>query len=300
MITVEKLDTFGGHKEPVYTLAKASDKHHFFSAAGDGLVVRWNLEKPDLGELIARVPNSIYALAFDEKNQQLWVGQNYEGIHIINPKTKEEISSIKISNEAIFDIKLTDKLAFVASGDGIISVIDLATFSFKKHIKASDKSVRCLAINLVEREFAAGYSDNTIGIFDLTDFSLKKVIDAHTNSVFSLTYSPDFRFLLSGGRDAHLKIWNVEENYSLEKAIPAHLYTLNHIEYSPNGERFCTCSMDKAIKIWDAENFKLLKVIDRARHAGHGTSVNKLLWTTYNNELISCSDDRTISVWQVN
>jgi WD40 repeat protein len=58
--------------------------------------------------------------------------------------------------------------------------------------------------------------------------------------------------------------------------------------------------MDKSIKVWDSEKLKLLKVIDRARHAGHGTSVNKVLWTSYQNQLLSASDDRTISVWNIN
>ena len=58
--------------------------------------------------------------------------------------------------------------------------------------------------------------------------------------------------------------------------------------------------MDKSIKVWDAEALKLLKVIDRSRHAGHGTSVNKVLWTNYNDQLLSASDDRTISVWNIN
>jgi WD40 repeat protein len=58
--------------------------------------------------------------------------------------------------------------------------------------------------------------------------------------------------------------------------------------------------MDKSIKVWDMEALKLLKVIDKARHAGHGTSVNKLLWTNYNDQLASASDDRTISIWNIN
>jgi WD40 repeat protein len=57
--------------------------------------------------------------------------------------------------------------------------------------------------------------------------------------------------------------------------------------------------MDKSIKIWDATTFRLLKVIDRARHAGHGTSINKLLWTNFNNQLVSASDDKRISVWDI-
>jgi WD40 repeat protein len=57
--------------------------------------------------------------------------------------------------------------------------------------------------------------------------------------------------------------------------------------------------MDKSIKVWNSNEFKLLKVIDKARHAGHGTSVNKLVWTSFNNQLVSASDDRTLSIWQI-
>jgi WD40 repeat protein len=40
-------------------------------------------------------------------------------------------------------------------------------------------------------------------------------------------------------------------------------------------------------------------LIDKARHAGHSASVNRLLWSSFNNQLISASDDRTISIWDV-
>jgi WD repeat-containing protein 61 len=57
--------------------------------------------------------------------------------------------------------------------------------------------------------------------------------------------------------------------------------------------------MDKSIKIWDANTLQLLKVIDKARHAGHGTSVNKLWWSGHRQQLVSASDDRSISVWEI-
>jgi WD40 repeat protein len=57
--------------------------------------------------------------------------------------------------------------------------------------------------------------------------------------------------------------------------------------------------MDKTIKVWNAQTFELIKVIDKVRHAGHGTSINKLLWLPYHDYLISGSDDRNLSVWKV-
>jgi WD40 repeat protein len=295
----EKLDTFSGHRDCVYTLERASESNHFFSAGGDGLVVRWDLNKPDAGELFAQIPASIYALCFDEVRNQLWVGQNFDGIHLIDIGTQQEINSIKITNSSIFDIKIHENNAFVGLSDGTIVVMDTENFVVRKHIKASDKSVRNIAINSFSGEFAVAYSDFSVKVFDLQDFSLKLVVNHHANSVFTVCYSPDYQYLITAGRDAHLKILDVNNQYHLHQDIAAHLFAINDIKFSPNGKYFATCSMDKSIKIWDAKQFKLLKVIDKARHAGHGTSINKLWWSEYENLLVSASDDKRISVWKI-
>ena len=296
---VDKIDTFSGHRDCVYALEGSKDSSQFFSAGGDGLVVKWNLQTPDLGELIAQVPASVYAICLDKQRNQLWVGQNFDGIHLIDVVLKQEIKSLKITSASIFDIKIHENIALIGLSDGIIVVMDVETFSVKRHLKASDKSVRSIAINELTKEFAVGYSDFSVKIFDLQDFSLKLVIDEHTNSIFSVCYSPDKKYLLTTGRDAHLKVWDVTQKYQLKQSIVAHLFAINHITYHPSGDLFATCSMDKSIKIWDAKTFKLLKVIDKARHAGHGTSVNKLFWSTYEHQLVSASDDKKISVWSL-
>ena len=166
-------------------------------------------------------------------------------------------------------------------------------------LKASSQSARCCDINPSNRELAVGFSDNKIRLFDLDSLKLKQELEAHEKSVFTVRYNPDFTSLLSGSRDAHLKIWSVRDQYQLSQSIVAHMYAINHLDFSPDGKHFVTCSMDKSIKVWDAKEYKLLKVIDKARHAGHGTSVNKLLWTTFQDQVISCSDDRAISVWDL-
>lgn len=296
---VEKIDTFGGHRDCVYTLEPGNEPHQFFSTGGDGQVVRWQLDRPDLGELVANVPASVYALGWHSATEQLWVGQNYEGIHCIDPVRKQEVASIKLTSAAIFDIKFHKNDAFIALSDGVVAIVDVAQIQVKKHLKASDQSARCIAINPVERELAVGYSDHTIRIFDLESYTLKRSVTGHTNSVFTVAYSPDFRYLLSAGRDAHLKVWEVERDYAPYQDIVAHLFAINHLAFSPDARYFATASMDKSVKIWDADTYRLLKVVDRARHAGHGTSVNKLLWVGPN-QLVSASDDRTISVWKLN
>ena len=95
-----------------------------------------------------------------------------------------------------------------------------------------------------------------------------------------------------------MKFWE-SETYTLVENIVAHMYAINFLSFKEDGKYLVTCSMDKSIKVWDAQNYKLMKVIDKARNAGHGTSINKVLWSTYSGQVISISDDRTISIWQI-
>lgn len=256
------------------------------------------MARPDLGALVARIPASVYALATDPQSGLVWVGQNYEGIQFIDPAQKTVVGSLQLTSGAIFDIQIYQQTAFVALGDGVVVVLDVPARAIRKHLKAATQSARCVAINPVEREVAVGYSDNQIRIFDLYTLLLKRTISGPTNSVFTVAYSPDFQHLLAGGRDAHLRSWEVEAGYKPEADIVAHLYAINHMAYSPNGQWLATVSMDKTIKLWDAATLRLRKVIDRARHGGHSTSINKVLWLS-GTTFATASDDRTVAVWEV-
>jgi len=297
-ILVNKLYDFKGHRSAVYALERGSSPNFFFSAGGDGLVVEWDMNRPDQGELIANVPNPVYALHYLPERKVLAVGHNQNGIHFIDLIQRKEIASVQLTNNPIFDIRSFGTLLLAGSGDGSIYIVDVSTFRLVKKITHSSQSVRCLDICSKNNELAAGYSDNHIRIFSLEDFSLKKEWPAHSNSVFALLFSPDGNFLASGSRDAHLKRWDVSHGYSLNGDVAAHLYAINSLAFSPDGKHFLTCSMDKSIKVWKTDGMKLLKVIDHARHAGHGTSVNKILWLN-ERTFVSASDDRNISVWNI-
>jgi WD40 repeat protein len=298
-VEVEKITTLTGHKDCIYTLERSEKNSIFFSAAADGMVVAWDLENPETGQLIVKVPNSIYAIEFIDSANQLLVGQNFEGIHLIDLNSRKEITSVKITNSTIFDIKVVGEYVLVATGDGYVLILEAGNLSPIAKLKVSDKSARSIAVNIRKNVFAVGFSDNSIRIFDLKNFDLKYAIPAHQSSIFTLEFSKDGRFLLSGGRDAHIKIWDADDSYALKESIVAHMFAVNDLDYRLDGKYFASCSMDKSIKVWEAEKFQLLKVIDKSRHAGHGTSVNKLLWSSYKDQLISCSDDKTISVWSI-
>ena len=295
---IKRLQSLTGHRDAVYTVHQGAEPSKFFSGSGDGMIVSWDLKNPERGDLVARLPNSVYALHYLREREILIAGHNYEGIHLLDWKNKKEVASLKLTAAAIFDIQSFGDRLLVATGDGALTLVDLRTLSIVNTVKCSNKSARTIAINQSSGDIAVGFSDFFVRVFD-ENLTLKLEWQAHQNSVFTLRYTPDGRRLMSGSRDARLKAWAADSGYEQVEEIVAHMYAINHIEFSPDGKHFVTCSMDKSIKVWDQDPMKLLKVIDRARHAGHGTSVNKLLWTDYHHQLVSASDDRSISVWQI-
>ncbi|MCH7410103.1 WD40 repeat domain-containing protein [Belliella sp. DSM 111904] len=297
-IQVNKLHTLTGHNDCIYALTEGVDPQYFYTGAGDGMVVAWDLENPKNGKLIAKLPHSVYALEVDHEKNLLVIGHNFEGIHVIDLDQNRELWSLQMTDQSIFDIKIVFGKAYIGTADGLITIIDMEQRAIKKRLKLSDKSARVMAINPYNTQMAIGFSDHSVKIIDLKSDEPIANMEGHTNSVFALAFAPNQNKIFSGGRDAHIKIWN-SINFSLEDEVVAHMYAINFLAFRNDGKYFATCSMDKSIKVWSTEDHKLLKVIDKARHAGHGTSINKIIWSNYNQSIISVSDDRSISIWQL-
>lgn len=295
MVEIEKVITYTGHSDAVYTIENGIEPHLFYSAGGDGNIVEWDLNKTDTGRLIAKVPASVYSIRLVPERHLLIVAQNYEGIHLIDVLTNKEVGSLQFTEAAIFDMQVVGDLLLVGTGEGSIVVIDLPKLKVLQEVEVCDQNIREILITK-DKHCLVASSDGFIRKYQLPNFKLVKEIQGHESSVFALIEKKGI--IVSGSRDARLKFWR-SDDLELDESINAHMYAINDIVERKDGAYLATASMDKTIKIWDYDKRKLIKVIDKARHKGHLTSVNKLLWLEYKDYLISCSDDRSIGVWRI-
>lgn len=285
-----------GHKAAIYSISSYNNASTFLSAGGEGWVVSWDLEQPENGKLLATIEGNIFSCKYLKEQHWAVVGDMNGGLHWIDLESKKNFKSSQLHQKGIFDIKLIDKKLITLGGEGSMTAWDLESSKPIESLQLSPERLRGLAYTSKRNELAVAASDGFIYLLEADSWKLKKKWKAHENSVFCLAYDPKGRYLYSGGRDAYLRIWDIENHFQEKPTEAAHLFTLNALAFHPNAPILATASRDKSIKIWDIENFRLLKVIDAIK-GGHLNSVNDLWWSTYQNQLVSSSDDRSLRVW---
>ena len=73
----------------------------------------------------------------------------------------------------------------------------------------------------------------------------------HSSDVNSIAFSPDGKFIASGGRDSRIEIWDVATGLSLRE-LRGHTGPVLAVAVSPDGRMIASGSEDRTIRIWDA------------------------------------------------
>jgi COMPASS component SWD3 len=114
---------------------------------------------------------------------------------------------------------------------------------------------------------------------------------AHSGSSFAMLFSPDGRWLCSGGTDGVIKLWDAQTGeYHL--SLSAFRHNIRSLAFSPDGSILVSGS-DQRIKIWDLETGEVLKSF-----FGHPDWIRGLVVTRDGQFLLSTGDAK-IKIWDI-
>lgn len=295
MIELEKFGELEGHEHPIYSLSASQKEHILFSGGGEGAVVEWSLKTMKPIKIMFKTKASIYSLHCPKTLPLLISGDREGKISIFHFIEQKLIFQEKLSSSPIFGMISFNNHLYFISEDGFLRILDLHAFQIISEIKISEQALRCISINEEDEMIYVSGKDHKIHHYSIKENRVLRSEEQHTLPVFSLQYDAKNKQLLSGSRDAQIKVWRIDNTIN----IPAHMYAVNDLLLIPDTDYFVSASMDKSIKVWNAKSLELLAIADQYKNNGHHKSVNALAYIPYQNLILSASDDRMIHVWKL-
>lgn len=289
-ISISNIKQFLGHKNSIYTIEQLNDTE-FLSAGADGMLVKWSINEPQEGLLLAQADHPIYSMT--SFGIYIALGLSNGDLYLHHMQDPSKSRRIEVSKQSIYSLcSVNSSTLLVGDGSGFVTAFD-ESFKVLRKIRLGQTAIRVMYS--WQDHIYTGATGGMLYVLN-SDLELIKNIQAHDDSLFALCATS--KHLISGGKDAMIKHWNTELEL-VQEPIPAHLYHVKSLAWNEQENVILSTSMDKSIRIWDSDRLELLKVINFEKYETHTSSINCGLWFN-ENTLISCSDDRKICSFELN
>ncbi len=116
---------------------------------------------------------------------------------------------------------------------------------------------------------------------------------SHTQPVSAMCFTPDNKYLITGGEDKLIKIWEIKSGLLL-KTLYGHTSTVLSISCFHKGDFFISSSSDSTIKIWSIDTDEPINSIKTTNN-----SVKKVYILPDDNTILFYGEDSLINVYNL-
>lgn len=113
----------------------------------------------------------------------------------------------------------------------------------------------------------------------------------HGGEVFAVAFTPDSGFVLSGGWDGHLRLWEVSSGAPVT-ALRASPKAISACAVAPDGKQWLSGALDGMLSCWDPTTHRPLSAV-----LAHTRPISALLFSADGKVLATASWDCGIGLW---
>jgi WD40 repeat protein len=291
-----KIKEVSGHVGAIYSCTQSNG--FLFTGGADKIVAKWNLETGIQDNFSIKLSNSTYSIKII-KDDVLAIGLSNGDLHLIDIALKKELKFYKQHKSAIFSIQtnLVKKHFYTSDLEGNLAIWDCETFELLSFLPLNCGKIRKITINSMGTLIALACQDESLRVFETQFYNEIYNSKKHKDGATSVIFHPKNEdLLISGGKDALLKVTNWRENKIISD-FPAHNFAIYDIVSFADYDMFVTVSRDKSIKLWNLENYSFITKVEK-KDGGHSHSINALEIIGFNS-FVTVGDDKKIINWQI-
>jgi len=121
-------------------------------------------------------------------------------------------------------------------------------------------------------------------------------LEGHTAAVCSVRFSSDGRFLLSGGNDNTVRLWDVATG-KLLKTVRGHAGWVRSCVFSSDSQQVLSGSYDHRAKLWNIGGYQEVRILGGRVFEGHRDAILGAAFSPDGQRIVTASRDRSAKTW---
>ncbi len=147
--------------------------------------------------------------------------------------------------------------------NSVAKIISTPDGCFCPPVFSPDGNYLAYCVTYIEKNGYRSLGDG-LEFIDVSSGRMVKMIHDNpfrNNSINSIKYSPDGKYILTGGQDMLLRIYEVSTG-KLIRVFAGHTSIIKSVAFSPDGKYILSGSSDKTVRLWDVQAKGNIAVID--------------------------------------
>jgi WD40 repeat protein len=252
---------------------------------------------------------SIYSVDFSPDGKYALGGCSDKTLKLWDISTGKEIRTFKGHSDWVRSVAFSPdgKYALSGSDDGSIKLWEVSTGKKVKTFNWHNTDVYSVAFSpdgkkivssgrdytIMDKFRRVPVGEHTIKVGDISDGKVKITFKGHSNRIWSVAFSPDSKYILSGSSDRTMKLWDI----STEKESATfrnHSDGISSVVFSKTGLYAFSGSWDNTLKLWEISTKSEMRTF-----MGHSEGALSVMLTPDYKYAMSGSRDGTTRIWNI-